>query len=189
MTKIFILNGPPSSGKDTLANHIVAKWTSYRKEKFAGPLKAANKALFSLTDEEYNMYEGDPVLKETPQKIFYGKSWRDVNKDLSEKFAKVNFAEEFFGASLTHRIAETRKPNIAWLISDGGFEEEIRPMVKAFGKDSVILIRLVRKGFDFSNDSRNYVDGENLGIKQYELQNGDLQLFLENGSKLIYDLT
>jgi hypothetical protein len=186
--KIFLLNGPPSSGKDSLANHIVRNNGAYTIDKMAYPLKQANKMLFSLTDAEYEEYEGNAVLKNTPQERFYGKSYRDIQIDLSEKFVKMNYDDEFFGRSLAARINNLSNPHAKILVPDSGFAGEARAVIREFGAENVYLIKLFREGFGYSGDSRSYISAAALGIKGFELRNSYLKDFLDDGTKLINGL-
>lgn len=183
MPKIFILNGPPSSGKDSLADYLVSKNSRFKKEKFAKPLKLALKALFSMTDDELTFFDSS-VIKDTPNTRFFNKSWRDVNKELSELYVKCNFDRGFFGYSLMNRIKSDKFVS-DFLISDGGFDYEVSPLIEEFGKDNVIVIKLYREGFDFSIDSRNYISTESLGIRSYDLTNNVLEKYLLDGARLI----
>lgn len=185
--KIFLLNGPPSSGKDSLATYIEGINKTFTIDKFARPLKEANKGMFSLTEEEFKLYDNDAKMKNTPQDRFYGKSWRQVNIDLSEKFIKSNYDTKFFGLELVTRISNNEKKRI--LVPDSGFLEEAEPIVEKFGKNNVYLLKLHREGFTYKGDSRNYIDGEKLGIKTFNIVNDNLDKFLADASRIIYSLT
>lgn len=189
-TKIFLLNAPPFCGKDSLGNWCVSHGQEgYVKEKMAYPLKKANQELFSMSDEEFQLFDNDPAWKNKPQERFYGKSWRDVNIDLSEKYIKKNFDIEFFGRSLVSRIKNNKSSFKNFVISDSGFREEAIPLVKEFGNDNVFLIRLYRPNHDFAGDSRSYWDHKSLGIQEFELHNdGDELSFVINGLNLIQSL-
>lgn len=186
-TKIFLLNGPPSSGKDSLAAYIESINKTFAIDKFAKPLKEANKGMFSLTDEEFKLYDNDPKMKNTPLDKFYGKSWRQVNIDLSEKFIKGNYDVKFFGLELAKRISSNDKTRI--LVPDSGFLEEAEPIVEKFGRQNVYLLKLHREGFTYKGDSRNYIDGGQLGIKTFDIINDNYDKFLADASRIIYDLT
>jgi len=45
----------------------------------------------------------------------------------------------------------------ALVIPDSGFAEEVFPIVEEFGEDNILLLRIHRKGCDFSRDSRSYL--------------------------------
>lgn len=55
-------------------------------------------------------------------------------------------------------------------VPDSGFVEEAEEVIKAYGPDSVLLIRLHRVGRDFAGDSRSYIS---LPVKTVEIHNDD----------------
>src|ERR1035437_4701349 len=185
--QIFLLNGPPSSGKDSIGKYITDINKTFTVDKLAYPLKQACKVMFSLSDEEFLEYDTNVKLKVTPQERFYGVSWRQVNIDLSEKYIKHQYDSAFFGKSLASRIKNSSKER--FLITDSGFMEEVAPLVATFGVDNVFLIQLHRDGYTFVGDSRSYLDGDKLGIKRYILTNDNLDKFLNDATNLIYSLT
>ena len=156
-------------------------------DKLAYPLKQACKAMFSLTDEQFNLYDNDAAWKVQPQDKFYGVSWRQVNIDLSEVFIKRHYDMAFFGRSLVTRIKNSDKQ--LFIITDSGFVEEVAPLIHEFGAENVHLIKLYRLGCTFAGDSRKYLDADQLGITEYMLNNVNLDTYLACGSELIYSLT
>lgn len=153
--KIVLFNGPPRSGKDTSA--FIYSWvTDAHFEKFAMPLKRAFAAIMNTTVDAYGNV---PYYEEHKSEVIalLGVSYRQFQIDLSEKFLK-SYDREIFSKLLIDRIRGMEE-SLPVVVSDSGFEEEIRPLVSAFGEDELILIRLHRKGCDFSNDSRSYVSG------------------------------
>jgi hypothetical protein len=75
----------------------------------------------------------------------------------------VNSLQDLIGACLE---ADEEVGYVA--IPDSGFYCELPPLVEAFGAESIIMIRLHRKGKDFSLDSRSYVDPSDLGILSFD---------------------
>ena len=76
----------------------------------------------------------------------------------------------------------------AFTLTDSGFVPEAVPIVKMFDAENCTLIRVHRKGCDFSGDSRSYID---LGVKTIDVENpGDtiagLQLALEHAAPLLF---
>lgn len=184
-TKIIILNGPPESGKDTLANFIVnANYRDFVTTKFAYPLKRACKEAYGVSDNLFNAIESNHEMKNRKMDIFFGKSWREVNIDMSEKFFKKQHGKDVFGKILVNRIMDLDIDNITVVLSDGGFNEEVVPLIEKFGSDNVFLVKLFRKGKDFENDSRKYIDGEKLGIETFELHNKHIPAFCNDGAAL-----
>jgi len=187
---IILLNGPPASGKDSLADALISVDSDFIKGSLAYPIKQANKAFFNLTDEQVKVLETDRDAKETKQSILLGKTWREVNILMAEELIKKNYSKDAFGMLLIGRLKsafKTKPKNgIRLVVSDCGFKEEIEPLIKEFGKESVHLIQLSRVGTDFKKDSRDYVDCKDLGIKTHKLANkGSMQDFLRDGVRLV----
>lgn len=190
--KFFLLNGPPYCGKDSLANAVVSTdRNSFVKASFVFPIKEATKAFFGLTMDEVKYLESAPQIKDATQADFFGRSWRQVNIDFAEKFAKLIYGKEFAGELLAKRVVKqfshtTVMPNI--IISDCGFNEEIQPLIKEFGAENVKVIKIARPGSDYSKDSRNYVNSESMpGVETYYLRNNkkDIKTYISNGWQLI----
>jgi hypothetical protein len=197
MAKVIILNGPPCVGKDTLAHYFLEHlpysgnpiWVEHAS--FAKPLKQLNQIIYNLTDAEVKELDSNHILKNTPQERFRGKSWRQVNIDISLKL-KEEFGQDYFGKHLVQRIEAREKiaplEPLNVVLTDGGFEEEAIPLIKKYGHDNVHVIKLIRKDCDYSKDSRKYLDCEKLGIPQHDLHNIFLDKYLLDGRKLIMDI-
>jgi hypothetical protein len=166
--KVIIFNGPPQSGKDTatiMASNFLAGKTSnggYQRMmiehlKFADPLKAAAHQLFGIP-YSCNYYEKNfgNSWKDSPQIEFYGLKPRDVYIALSEDFAKKIGGVTFFGRIAARRIGLDKVSNV-FIFSDGGFVDEIVPVISTVGVQNVIIIELYRDGTSFDGDSRNYI--------------------------------
>lgn len=149
--KIIFFNGPPRSGKDTIVNELLYRYTSTINIKFSNPLKTALPVFFGLTSKQLDELERD---KETPSDLLLGRSWREVQILLSESWAKPTFGTQVFGNITLNVIKNSDKQ--LFLISDSGFQEEAGAVVDYFGKDNCLLIRIQRDGTDFNNDSRSY---------------------------------
>ena len=185
--KIFLLNGPPGSGKDTLANYIVQRdRENFVKSWCAYPMKQAVKAFFALSDEEFKEFEGNTVLKGTKLPRFLGMSYREACISFAEEWCKPTYGQRVFGELLVERIKalNSTKP-LSVVISDSGFNCEAEPMVEEFGKDNVFHVKLVRKGCDYVGDSRGYIDPKALGIKSYTIKNKTLEAYYAAGYYLM----
>lgn len=183
MGKIILLNGPPSSGKDTAAKHIRA----WYNEKYYGlgignrsfclldrmsmPIKRAFAGTMGLPITNDGIVEPWESQKEEiiPE---LGVSYRQWQIDFSESFLKC-YRQEICGELLATRIGRRFSRNIANLIvvPDCGFEIEIEILYARFPPANILLLRCHRDGFDFSNDSRGYVNAPR-GCACGDLQNG-----------------
>lgn len=176
MGKIILLNGPPSSGKDTAARHIrelynLLSFTDdigdnhYLKninkrcilDRMSMPIKRAFAGTMGLPITDDGIVEPWESRKEEiiPE---FGISYRQWQIDFSESFLKC-YRQEIFGELLAARIACRFQKNIANLIviPDCGFSIEIDVIYHTFGHENILLVRCHRPGFTFQGDSRSYV--------------------------------
>lgn len=171
MSKIILLNGPPSSGKDTAAKHIrsfmqyeaarglIAKGAIPRAvlDRMSMPIKRAFAGTMGLPITEDGTVEPWESMKEEiiPE---LGVSYRQWQIDFSESFLKC-YKQDIFGQLLAARITRRFARNIANLIvvPDCGFSIEIDVMYQTFKHEDILLIRCNRPGFTFVGDSRSYV--------------------------------
>lgn len=181
--KIIFLNGAPGSGKDTSADVLMKYlWDSHRYHpyhlKFATPLKKAAHALFGLSHEADDSFEG---RKELGIIDFAGYSPREIYIAVSEQLAKPLWGKDFFGKIFMRQVKFHRKMirelcrddyrELVVVCSDCGFLEEIIPSIEAFGAKNCLLIRIERDGCDFKNDSRSFVYGIDAGIEDRVVRN------------------
>lgn len=184
--KIILFNGPPRSGKDTAAEHVfhylqAKKITSF-KYSFAQRLKESSHSLLGL----YVAYDAFEHCKDTPQSRFMGLSPRQFYIKYSEQCIKPAFGKDFFGKCfvnfLENNILDTS--DLTVIVSDCGFEEEVYPIVDAYGKDNVVVIQLERCGHDYSNDSRSYISYP--GSKCFRVSNNEsIEKFYEKIERIV----
>lgn len=160
MKQIIILNGPPQCGKDKLADHLVASYPNFKKVKFANELKKMTHRAYNTTKQEADAYEH---VKDIPNVEFFGLTPRQAYIGFSENFIKKMHGKDFFGLLLASHI-QTRhqKEDDVFVVSDGGFSEEVEPLIKTFGAKLITIVRLTKEGCDFaaSGDSRRHVYAE-----------------------------
>ena len=181
--QIILVNGPPGSGKDTIAKEFIRRGLPYDvigkyqvspiEEKFSYPLKAAIPALFDLDPLEAVDLEDN---KNDPSPTLFGVSYRKAQIDMSENYVKSTFGDKTFGKLAVRRIQKTLSrfgTNLlipVFVISDSGFDSEADAVEEAF-PGRVSIVRLVRDGTSFVNDSRKYI--------KFKPQGG-LSMWLEN---------
>jgi hypothetical protein len=151
--KIILLNGAPSSGKDTAANYLVEKYPNIKTDKFARVLKERTHALYGFSNRAHDYYE---TVKSLPNDDFYGLTPRQTYINVSETYFKVHHGGSIFGQILSFEI-DNYDCDIL-VISDSGFEEEAQVLIDKYGEDNIILIKVQREGCTFDKDSRNYID-------------------------------
>ena len=154
---IVIFNGPPGTGKDIACLYF--KKLGYNHLSFKDELFKETFKFFDVSKEWFMEGYNDRSIKELPVQELRvdGKalSRRDAMIYVSEKYIKPKYGKEFFGAKLAEQI----KYDCFYCVSDGGFEEELTPVINKIGADNVILVQLTRDGCDFSSDSRKYFNG------------------------------
>lgn len=81
-------------------------------------------------------------------------SKRETLIHVSENVIKPNFGEDAFGKMFVNNLPEEG----VVFVSDGGFPQELLPVINHVGKYNVLVVRIHREGCDFSNDSRDYLE-------------------------------
>jgi hypothetical protein len=163
---IVIFNGPPGSGKDEATGFFMKLGFTHLSFK---------KVLFRETVDYYGVpYEwfmkdyNDRSVKERKEKALGGLSRREALIYVSEEYIKLLHGKDFFGV----QVANSIQNGMDYAISDGGFIEELIPIINKVGADNIVLVQLTREGCDYSSDSRRYFDGE--VIEEYVLNHKTL---------------
>lgn len=180
MKHILILNGPPRSGKDAAATYLETTH-NYFHLKFAQTLKDFTHRLYKLNvNSEYFNDTKDQVLEE-----FYGITPRQAYIQMSEAYIKPLYGTGFFSKKLVEKIEYTervtRNFNNMYVISDGGFPEEISFLRELLPSACIYVVRVHREGCNFDNDSRNYLTDDFLKSQEMNLR------VLENNSTELKD--
>lgn len=171
--KIILLNGPPRCGKDTISeilkNHCPSE---VHLEKFALPLKLAVPMIYGLTQANWKEDLDTEQGKDYRCDQLFGKTPREVQIAISEDLLKPLHGKDIFGKLIVRRI---ERVNSKWfsatVVSDSGFREEAEVVVDRFGADDVQLWRIHRDGCDFKKDSRGYIHLNDLGVKEFDIDN------------------
>jgi len=174
---VIFVNGPPSSGKDTIGRILHSAIPHYTIiEKAAGPLYKAVREIFGIGVDEWDiMYNS---AKEEPTERLLGMSPRQAMIWMSEDVMKPKFGDGFFGVSLANRIsghAQNKDKKISFIITDAGFGAEVASCIASLPSDKydAYLIRVICDGCTFEGDSREWVCPFNVGIpvEHYEIVN------------------
>jgi hypothetical protein len=184
MPKFVLINGPSRSGKDTAAKAALMTNTKYVRKGFADHLKDAVHAAHGIKNVKFDHYESS---KDKPNNDFFGLTPRDAYIFHSESYMKKLHGNNIFGRLFLRDVEELiQKAKSLILIPDSGFSSEAEPLMEKYGEKNFLLVRLMRKGFDFSKDSRNYITLEN--VKTINVENNNTLFDFETKiTKLIRD--
>lgn len=150
---IIIFNGPPGSGKDEAAAWFKRRGFAHLNFKHF---------LFKETIKEFDVdtiwfMDGfnNRTIKERPEDELRGMSRREAMIHVSEDIIKPKYGKSYFG----DQVAEQVDIGEEYVISDGGFVEELQPIIEKIGEENIILVQLVREECSYQNDSRRYFNG------------------------------
>lgn len=154
---VIIFNGPPGAGKDEAClffQNLGYKHLSFKEELFRETFRffGVSKGWFMKGYEDRSIKEKPvPELRISGQML----SRRDAMIYVSEKYIKPKYGKDYFGKKLSEHVTQDG----LFCVSDGGFQEELTPIINKFGAESITLVQLTREGCDFSSDSRRYFNG------------------------------
>lgn len=162
--RIILLNGPPRSGKDFGAEYLQDKLRGAHA-KFADDIKERTHDLYGLRGWGGKPRSADyfEEFKDEPLDEFLGATPRQAYISVGESFKKLH-GQGIWGKLLVKDIRGLPSDKTI-VISDSGFVEEALELVKEFGADNILLVRISREGYDFSNDSRSYIDLSEHGVR------------------------
>lgn len=154
MAKVIILNAPPGAGKDTIANMLYSK-CGVMPVSFKRPMFQIAAAMLGEDHELFLAAYDDREQKEKPQDFLGGKSCREFMIWISESVIKPLFGEKHFGKLMSDHLRNCEQEGHKFICSDGGFPSEVESLVES--GHEVVLIRMWRDGYNFDNDSRDYI--------------------------------
>lgn len=160
---IYIFNGPPGAGKDEAC--IFFKEKGFKHLSFKYELFKQVFLYFNIDKEWFMNGYDNRETKEQPEERLQGMSRRQAMIHVSEDIIKPKYGKEFFGQQLASQL----KQEEYYCVSDGGFSEELHPIINTIGAENILIVQLGRNGYDFSSDSRRYFDGEL--VEEYILEN------------------
>lgn len=143
MAKVLILNAPPNSGKDTIADYLVANH-GYIKLSFKSALFELLYKVFSIDNPEQFMQEYyTREAKEQPCSLLRTRAAQLIDST-SDKL---------------------------YVFADGGFLAELIPLVGKIGAENITVAKIEREGCTFEGDSRDYVEAGSLGCNEFWVAN------------------
>lgn len=164
--KVIIFNAPPGAGKDEAINYLKKKGTVF-PFSFKSRLTAITLAIYNIPEKVWEGWytrEG----KELPREELDGLSCRNALIKTSEEVIKPVFGKQYFGKMEARNVKQNaREKYYVAACSDGGFNEEIVPLMEEFGPENVFIVYITRPGCTFAGDSRNWIDIENIPNENY----------------------
>lgn len=149
--RVVILNAPPTSGKDEAAMHLAANYKNTHQREFKAQLFKLTMLIWGVSQETWDfLYTRE--RKEIKTEILGGMSPREALIHTSEVVVKPNYGNQYFGIF----AAKTLTPGVS-VFSDGGFIEEVKPLIDMVGAGNIHVIRIKRPGYTFAGDSRSYL--------------------------------
>lgn len=222
---IVIFNAPPNAGKDVAANYMLDYFNSGEHLAFKDALYKDVAYYFDIPLQEVIEECSDRDKKEYASELFpkhkIYSGWKfiisyiyylvtifihiDWVQDkayfsprqalihISENVIKVLYGNDYYGKCLLDAVNNSEH---SWFfVSDGGFKEEIVPLLDA--GVNVIIVHIIRDKCDFNNDSRTWLPRDmfendekkydNLFITAID-NNGSLDDLYENIANLSYDI-
>jgi hypothetical protein len=164
--RVVFINGPPRVGKDTAAAGILLGVPGARVLRLSDPLKNATHAIYGLGCQP-DAFEG---CKDAPSAKFNGLSPRQAYIRISESAVKPALGLEHLGWVLAQAILVLPPGGVA-VVPDSGFTPEAMPILRGYGPENCLLIRVHREGLDFDHDSRSYVYLP--GVESLDLHNNN----------------
>lgn len=152
-------NGPPRSGKDTLAEMLAQHMDSagVTIPVFTLPLSLPLREIaFTMAGLKYSQVHYEDF--KTTHFPMFGKTGRQLMIDVSESFLKPVYGQDIMAKLLYDRIPLDLAMSSVLLVPDCGFQVETEYLGNTVGAENFFLARVRRTGCDFSNDSRGWVN-------------------------------
>lgn len=167
--KVIVFNGPPGCGKDEAANHLNRLYFKASHKRFKDKLFEITAILNCVDRQDLEVTWYTRELKEQPREELNGRSPRGALIHTSEDVVKPHFGKDFFGKAL----AESITTEITF-VSDSGFLDELLPVINKVGAENVLVVRVIRPGYTFVGDSRDFlshVELKKLGVEYKDIVN------------------
>ena len=171
--RVFILNGPPGIGKDTLAAGI-KNYFGWPTLMFKSALYEETAKYFGMDTKQFIQLANDREYKELFCNNLDGFSPRGALIHVSESIIKPTHGKKFFGLKAYEHIQSLDGTTGTVVFSDGGFDEECECLVESGCE--VHIIQMHHKNFTFAGDSRNYVSVPGATVHLLHMHRGQAAL-------------
>lgn len=175
--KIIILNCPKQTGKDTIAD-LFNNRLNFNKMEFKDHLFFLALSVSGISREDWFTRYNTPD-KENPWDRLGGLSQREFLIKISEEWIKPVFGKYHFGQKAADKIGEILKnPSTSdyFIFSDGGFKEELEPIVNRYGAENILILQWTRNFVSWGNDSRTWLKQEDTPAKIIRIDDNDTSI-------------
>lgn len=152
-----VLNGPPCSGKnyitDQLIKHLAISDITAEELMFKTGLYKETAKQYFMPYYDFVDLATNRTTKDMPNERLGGISPRAALINVSENYIKPLLGKDYFAKELLENI----KDKDVYIISDGGFKEEIQTLIDSPKINRLLLVHLMAPGCFFEGDSRSYV--------------------------------
>jgi hypothetical protein len=164
----IIFNAPPRCGKDTLGRLIPkylsgpVRHTAFKESLFDACFDRLLPEFQEMTPRDwwgslaYDELKDDELAKLVMEDGFEGTA-RECLIHTSEDIIKPMHGDTYFG----EQAAAQMQPGYN-IFTDGGFGPELEAIIEK--ADDVILIQISRDGYNFSSDSRDYINVDDYAV-------------------------
>lgn len=185
---ILVQGNRPGAGKDTFyamaSNFLRRRKMESANLKFATPLKLGTHASYGLDIGVYHA-EYFQEVKDQPRKEFFGLTPRQAYIEQSENGMKPRHGKDVYGHLFVRSWETGDKKNVycpgngllvardisAIIVTDCGFVDEVKVVVKHFGAENCLGITIHRDG-TAANDSRRLFDWHDAGVEvSFQIEN------------------
>lgn len=162
--KVVIFNSPPQSGKDDSVTFLKSKYKNIHHCEFKAKLINIVCELYDITRDQFDLVYTNQT-KDEPCEYFDGMTPRAALIYVAEKIVKPAFGKDYFGKHACKSL-QAGKINV---FTDGGFYDELKPVIDVCGAANATIVEIVRDGKSFDEDARSLVAME--GVERMIVQN------------------
>jgi hypothetical protein len=186
MPQIIFNCGFINSGKDTLGQQIIKNWINYKRYSFADTLK-------DIAAERYGF---DRILadirneKDKPRPEYDGQSIRDLGRKIWFEIKERNptMLSEIVALKMKEDLKNDSAMN--FVITDFRYEFDYDTIIKYFGKENTLTVRINRNGIQIPNEDK---EPEEFALKNFKFDiyidnNGTFEQLWENFVKSVNEL-
>jgi hypothetical protein len=165
---IYILNGPPNCGKDTIGDMLRTKH-NWLVSQFKHDLYLETAKYYQVDVNWLKPMATNRIAKEIKSETLLGLTPRQALIHVSENICKPMFGQQYFGELAAKRVQDVseilkEQNDQPTVFTDGGFVAEAEELAKI---RNVVVLQLHGRG-TFQGDSRNFIEPKR-GCKTYKL--------------------